>query len=69
MRNRCPPGPEPKDKLDAMTTATSRAESALGDSGAVNGPEGSPTDWQSGRRGRVVRILFGGQPVFPGGVR
>lgn len=30
-----------------MTTGTSRAHAAPGDSGAVNGPEGGPTDWQS----------------------
>jgi hypothetical protein len=39
--------PEPKDKLDAMTTGTPLAHTALGDSGTVNGPEDGPTDWQS----------------------
>ncbi|WP_331752632.1 group II intron reverse transcriptase/maturase [Streptomyces chartreusis] len=30
-----------------MTTGTPRAHAALGGSGAANGPEGDPTDWQS----------------------
>ena len=39
--------PEPKDKLDAMTTQLATAPVAVGSVGMVNGPEDSVTDWSS----------------------
>jgi RNA-directed DNA polymerase len=40
---------EPRDKLDAVTVPAERAADAVGDAvaGAVNGPEGEPSDWLS----------------------
>src|SRR6266567_3203838 len=38
--------PEPKDKLDTVTTpAAGAAQAATAAVGAVNGPEDVPTDW------------------------
>ncbi len=39
--------PEPKDKLDSMTTTTPAATPSLPGVAVLNGPEDEPTDWLS----------------------
>src|SRR5674476_1157102 len=39
--------PEPKDKLDNMTTTTPAASASLWGVGVLNGPEDEPTDWSA----------------------
>lgn len=48
MKTRGPRTPEPKGKLDAMTTQTAgAAQTAATAAGMANGPEGEITDWPS----------------------
>ena len=47
MKSRCQTAPEPKGKLDTMTTSTEAAQAAGRDVGVVNGPEDEVTDWLS----------------------
>jgi hypothetical protein len=37
--------PEPKDKLDSMTTTTPAASASLSGGAVLNGPQDEPTDW------------------------
>jgi len=47
VKSRCQTAPEPKGKLDTMTTSTEAAQAAGRDVGVVNGPEDEVTDWLS----------------------